>query len=159
VFFPLRFLLTLLLIPYRRANLLRGSFLKSHRQIRFLTGESVLISKFLTAERILFPEAEFLEVIVTIWNLGQKSFPPCYSQPPPCTIGFYPAPHPEQSGLKLVCNVNVVKKTSNMRTLQGIPATSTKLYVHEFGFRFLSSEGDFLKNFLFMEAFFPLTFI
>ncbi len=51
------------------------------------------------------PEAEFLDVI------GKKNltrFPPCYSQFPLLT-DFTPRPPPlSRSGLKLVCNVNIV---------------------------------------------------
>ena len=55
------------------------------------------------------PEAEFLDVI------GEKSlrvFPPCYSQSPlHAPNKFTPPPPPlSKSGLKLVCNVNIVDR-------------------------------------------------
>ncbi len=47
------------------------------------------------------------------------------------TNGFYSL-HPSSiSGLKLVCNVNIVYGTETSRLS---PETSTKLYVHEFDF-------------------------
>ncbi len=46
------------------------------------------------------PEAEFLDKSL-------KSFPPCYSQSPLLRI-LPPLPHLRKSGLKLVCNVNII---------------------------------------------------
>jgi hypothetical protein len=40
------------------------------------------------------------------WDKSLKSFPPCYSQSPLLT-DLPPLP-PSKSGLKLVCNVNIV---------------------------------------------------
>jgi hypothetical protein len=56
-----------------------------------------------------------------------KSFPPCYSQSHLLTNFTHPPPHPIQSGLKLVCNINIVYETSSLRTLK-------IMFVHEFGF-------------------------
>ncbi len=42
------------------------------------------------------------------WDNSLKSFPPCYSKSP-LLMDFTPPPHPlNKSGLKLVCNVNIV---------------------------------------------------
>ncbi len=53
------------------------------------------------------------------------------------TNGFYPLPHPTA---KVVWNWFVMstlyKETTRLRTLNIIPETSTKLYVHEFGLPF-----------------------
>jgi hypothetical protein len=62
------------------------------------------------------------------WDKSLKSFPPCYSQSPLLTH-FTSLPL-GKSVLKLVCNVNIVY--GNLSRL--CPETSTKLYVHEFGF-------------------------
>jgi hypothetical protein len=68
------------------------------------------------------------------------SFRPCYSQSP-LTNGFYyhpPLPPPSKSGLKLVCNVNIVYRYLKSLELSRLcPETSTKLYVHEFCFSIL----------------------
>ncbi len=45
--------------------------------------------------------------------------------------GFYSLPPLSKSGLKLVCNVNIVYRNFKSENSQ---ETSTKLYVHEFGF-------------------------
>ncbi len=41
------------------------------------------------------------------WDKSLKSFPPCYSQSPLLT-DFTPHPPLSKSGLKLVCNINIV---------------------------------------------------
>ncbi len=61
-----------------------------------------------------------------------KSFPPCYSQSYLPT-DFTP-PALSKGSLKLVCNVNIVYGNLKSENFQIIPETSTKLYVHEFGF-------------------------
>ncbi len=80
--------------------------------------------------------AEFLDVIGT---RSLKSFPPCYSDT--STNGFYSSPSPppfSKSGLKLVCDLNIVygRKPQVWELSRLCPEASTKLYVHEFGFRF-----------------------
>ncbi len=70
------------------------------------------------------------------WNKSLKSCPPCHSQSPLLTDFYYPPPFPHtlsKSGMKLVCNVNIVYGISSLRT-RICPETSSKLYVHEFGF-------------------------
>jgi hypothetical protein len=42
------------------------------------------------------------------WDKSRKSFPPCYSQPPSSTNGFYPPTPLEPTWFELVCNVNNV---------------------------------------------------
>ncbi len=57
------------------------------------------------------PEAEFFDV-------SPKSFPPCYSQSPLRKV-FPPPPPPScKSGLKLVCNVNIVYRNLTSRNSQ-----------------------------------------
>ncbi len=73
------------------------------------------------------PEAKFFDVVgTTVFRVFTVTF----------TNGFYPThPPPLKSGLKLVCNVFIVSlytETSSLRTLRLL--TSSKLYVHEFGF-------------------------
>ncbi len=52
------------------------------------------------------------------------------------TNGFTPPP-PSKSGLKMVCNVNIVTRKAQVWELSRLfPDTSTKLYVYEFGFCF-----------------------
>ncbi len=49
------------------------------------------------------------------------------------SVNGFPFPSPMSiSGLKLVCNVNIVNRISSLRTLK--TDNPTKLYVHEFGF-------------------------
>ncbi len=78
-------------------------------------------------------EAKFLDVI----GKSLKGFPPCYSQSPLLTDFFLPPPPPppSKSGLKLVCNVNTVCGNLKSENSRLCTETSTKLYVHEFGFR------------------------
>jgi hypothetical protein len=71
-------------------------------------------------------EDEFLDVIGTkvfrVFFLAIQSH---------LTYGFY-SPHPlSKRGLKLVCNVNIL-----YRNLKITPETSSKVFVHEFGFSF-----------------------
>jgi hypothetical protein len=68
------------------------------------------------------------------WDKSLKSFPPCYSQSP-LLMDIPPAPHTGKSGLKLVCNVNIIYAWKPQLS-RLCPETSTKLYVHEFDFRF-----------------------
>ncbi len=49
------------------------------------------------------------------------------------TVGFTPTPL-EQSGLKLVCKVNIQYGKLKSENSQVSPETLTKLYAHEFGF-------------------------
>ncbi len=69
------------------------------------------------------------------WDKSLKSFPLCYSQPPLLT-DFTP-PTRAKCGLKLVWNVNNVWRPQIRELSRLCPETSTKLYVHEFGFSFL----------------------
>ncbi len=62
----------------------------------------------------------------------------CYSQSPLRQI-LLPLPL-SISGLKLVCNVNIVY--GNLKSERLCPETSTKLYVHEFGFKSLKEKGS-----------------
>jgi hypothetical protein len=65
----------------------------------------------------------------------KRSFPPCFSQSPVLTDFTPPPPPPDKTDLKLVCNVNVVYRNLKSEIAQDLcPETSTKLYVHEFGF-------------------------
>ncbi len=59
-------------------------------------------------------------ILERIWDKSLKSFPPCYSQSPLLTDSHPPL---SKSGLKLVCNVNIVYSTeiSSLRTLKIIP--------------------------------------
>jgi hypothetical protein len=69
------------------------------------------------------------------WDKSLKIFPPYYSQSPLLT-GFTPPPL-RKSGLKLVCNVNIVfgnLKSEISQDYAQRPETSTKMYVHEFSF-------------------------
>jgi hypothetical protein len=50
------------------------------------------------------------------------------------TNGFYSPSPLEKSGLKLVCNINIVYRNLKFKNSRLCPETSTKLYVHEFGF-------------------------
>ncbi len=54
--------------------------------------------------------------------------------PPPPLHPPLPSSPPSKSGLKLVGNINIVYGILNSVNSQ-LPKTSTKLYVHEFGFR------------------------
>jgi hypothetical protein len=78
-------------------------------------------------------------ILGRIWDKSLKSFPPCYSQSP--LLPFFPPPPPprppSKSGLKLVCNVKM--ETSILQLSRLCPDTSTKLYIHEFGFGTYSS--------------------
>jgi hypothetical protein len=78
----------------------------------------------------LASEAEFLDVIGT---KSLQSFPPCLVI---STTDFTPPPPPpRKSGLKLVCNVNIVDRNLKSENSQDYgPETSMKLYVHEFAF-------------------------
>ncbi len=71
------------------------------------------------------------------WEKILKNFPPCYLHSVTSTNGFY-SPHPplSKSGLKLVCNVNIVYG----------PETSTKLYVQEFGLSTFSNKSGTSEN-------------
>jgi hypothetical protein len=72
------------------------------------------------------------------WDKSLKSFPSCYSQLQLLTVT---APHPpsSKSGLKLVCNVKTLYRIwkPHVWDFSSLcrPETSTKLYVHENGFR------------------------
>jgi hypothetical protein len=69
------------------------------------------------------------------WDKSLKSFPPCYSQSPPLT-DFTPSSPLSKRDLKLVCNVNIVYWKPQVRELSRLcQEISTKLYVHEFGFK------------------------
>jgi hypothetical protein len=74
------------------------------------------------------------------WDKSLKSFPPYYSQSPLLTGFTTPPPPPTKSGLKLVCNVNIIYGKPQVWELsRSCPETSTTLYVHEFGFRTIVS--------------------
>jgi len=78
-----------------------------------------------SATHTLLTEAEFLDVI------GTKVFTELSSLLFPIT-----STNGCKSDLKLVCNVNIVYKKPQVGELSRLcPETSTKLYVHEFGFR------------------------
>jgi hypothetical protein len=59
------------------------------------------------------PEEQFIipssrgQILGRNWDKSPKSFPPCYSQSPLLT-DFIPLPSLSKTGLKLVCNVNIV---------------------------------------------------
>jgi hypothetical protein len=55
-------------------------------------------------------------------------------------VTFTPPPFLSKSGLKLVCNVNVVFRNLKLRTLKVMTRKPNKLYVHEFGFRTIKSK-------------------
>ncbi len=87
--------------------------------------------KFSFISREDYPEAEFLDVIGTkvlrVFLLAIHIH---------LYYGFYPPSHAlSKNCLKLVCNVNIVqyKETSSLRR-RLCSETSTKFYVHEFGF-------------------------
>ncbi len=68
------------------------------------------------------------------WYKSLKSFTPCYSQSHLITE-ILPIPFLSKSGLKLVCNENIVYLNLKSEDSQDCPQeTSTKLYVREFGF-------------------------
>jgi hypothetical protein len=64
----------------------------------------IVVESVLHSVCFVCTESELLDVIGT--KVSLKSFPPCYSQSPLIT-DFTPPP-PSNSGLKLVCNVNIV---------------------------------------------------
>ncbi len=67
-----------------------------------------------------------------------KSFAPCYIFTVTSNDGFYSSPHSlRKNGLKLVCSLNIVyiRKPQVWELSRLCPETSTKLYIHEFGFR------------------------
>jgi hypothetical protein len=84
------------------------------------------------------PEAEFLDVIGT---KVLKEFPPCYTcAQSPLLMDFTPPAlplHPSKSGLKLVYMKKLcIRKPLRTPQLSRLwTGTSTKLYVHEIGFR------------------------
>jgi hypothetical protein len=68
------------------------------------------------------------------WDKSLKSLPPCYSQSPLLQI-FSPPPSPpppSKSGLKLVCNVNIVKEA----ILRSIALTLIRMTKDEKGLAF-----------------------
>ncbi len=68
------------------------------------------------------------------WGKSLKSFPPCKFTVI-STNRFSPSPSPlSKSGLKLVCFVNIVQYMSE-KSQDYAQKPSTKLYIHEFGFR------------------------
>jgi hypothetical protein len=87
---------------------------------------------------LYFTEAEFLNVI------GSKVLRVFSSMLFTVTSNrFYPTPLLSKSGLKLVCNVNIVYGNLKSENFQDYgPETSTKLYVHEFGFRYVRGGGS-----------------
>jgi hypothetical protein len=80
-------------------------------------------------------KVEFLDVIGTkvsrVFLLSIHTRSHLYKR-----ILLHPPPPPlSKSGLKLVCNVNIVLRKPQVWELSILcPETSTKLYVHEFGF-------------------------
>jgi hypothetical protein len=84
-------------------------------------------------------EAEFLDVIGT--------------KVTSTLIGLTPPPPPSKSGLKLVCNVNVVYRNLKSENSQ---ETSTILYIYEFGFRY-HSPGSYIARSMANLSFPPLS--
>ncbi len=67
------------------------------------------------------------------WDKSLKSFLPCHSQSLLLTNLNPPTPPLSKSGLKLVCNVNILYGNLKSENSQDdAQQTSTKLYVHEF---------------------------
>ncbi len=69
------------------------------------------------------------------WDKSLKSFPPCYSQSPLLTDFIPPAPPPQQKWFEtgLYCK-HCIWKPKVWKLSRLHPETSTKSYVHEFGF-------------------------
>ncbi len=79
--------------------------------------------------RVRNPEAEFLD-----GDKSLKNFPPCHPQSSPLITDFTPSSM-GKSGLKLVCNVNIVYGNLTSEDSQRLcPEISTKFCVHKFGF-------------------------
>jgi hypothetical protein len=64
--------------------------------------------------------------VYVVFKLSKDNFPPCYSQSYILT-DFNPTPLLSKSGLKLVCNVNLYTKTSNLRTLKIMPSNLNEI--------------------------------
>ncbi len=91
------------------------------------------------------------------WDKSLKSSPSCYSQSPILT-DFTPPPQFSKSGLKLVCNVNTkhyIRKPQAWELSRLCPETSTKLYVHDFGFCSGSTDLGFWEVFCLEDFFMP----
>jgi hypothetical protein len=68
------------------------------------------------------------------WDKSLESFPLCYSQSPLLT-DLTPPPPLSESCMTLVYNVNIVYEPQVGELSRLCLEASTKLYVHEFGFR------------------------
>ncbi len=61
-----------------------------------------------------------------VFKLSKDNFPPCYSQSS-LLAEFNPTHLLSKNGLKLVCNVNLCTKTSNLRTLKIMPSNLNEI--------------------------------
>jgi hypothetical protein len=111
---------------------------------------------FIHTTQVCFTQVQVISLICTsteaeFLDNSLKSFPPCFSQSP-LLKDFTPR---GKNGLKLVCNVNIVriwKPQENSQDLVQKP--SSKLYVHEFYDPALDTydwHGTYIYNLVYTE--------